>query len=130
MTFEQENYNKNTVVDAENDDDDTCLNTHAHVGRVTTFHSRKGFGFIERLSDGQVFFVHHTAIASHTAPLYKSWNRTLYTGEYVEFLIAANDHSPGKQCAKHVTGISGGKLMMDSAAWKIIKYKTPKGVCE
>ena len=76
-----------------------------HQGCVKWFNKKKGYGFIEDLSDKSELFVHHTAINS----VIDCYN-LLFTGEYVEFNVGNGKNGP--QC-EDVTGICRGKLMCD-----------------
>ena len=67
------------------------------TGQVNYYDRRRGFGFM---------FVH----ATNLSPYYRDGQKYLCQGEYVEFRI--EDGKRGPQ-AVDVTGINGGKLMMD-----------------
>ena len=51
-----------------------------HVGCVKWFDNRKGFGFINNLSNNSEVFVHHTGLNSK-----ENCFRTLFPGEYIEY---------------------------------------------
>ena len=59
------------------------------IGTVKWFNATKGFGFIERENDKDVF-VHHTAIVS-------DGYRTLDEGQRVEFTITEGEKGPQAQ---------------------------------
>ena len=93
-------------------------------GRVTSFHARKGWGYIECLDTQTSYFVHHSEIhPQYEEPICAGWKHSLYTGEYVEFTVGSNPHKPEKLCAQHVTGINSGPLLCDAGAWRILFYR-------
>ena len=84
-----------------------------YTGQVKFFNPRKGFGFItydifrnpsEARED---IFVHATNLSPYYQNGDKNW---LMDGEYVEFKV--EDSDKGLK-AVDVTGLNGGKLMMD-----------------
>ena len=84
-----------------------------YTGQVKFFNTRKGFGFIthdvyRNAPEAQEdIFVH----ASDLSPYYQNGDKNwLMDGEYVEFKIEESDKGPK---AVDVTGLNGGKLMMD-----------------
>jgi hypothetical protein len=93
------------------------------TGMVTSWHARKGWGWVRRLDDSQNFFCHHSELRPSYEPLGPSWHKPcLYTGEYVEFETGVNP-ATRKICCKEITGINDGPLMMDHAIWKAIRYR-------
>lgn len=89
------------------------------TGRVLSFHSRKGYGKVLG-SDNQHYFVHHTHLKPQQEPIRSDWHSVLYTGEYCEFIPTTTKRG---LVATQVTGIDGGPLMCDHAAWKIVQYR-------
>jgi hypothetical protein len=94
------------------------------LGIVTSYHARKGWGFVRDMYTQEVFFAYHTEvmpfwpddrIGSNTM---RNFKNCLHTGEYVEFGVGIN-LSTGEECAKHVTGLCGYTLQMD---WATIRY--------
>lgn len=76
------------------------------TGRVLSFCSRKGYGFIEeRITKSQVF-AHYTSLVRRS----NGW-RKLWKGEYVNFVILP-DHA-GRPAARNVTGLDGDPLMCE-----------------
>lgn len=69
-------------------------------GRVKWFSSEKGYGFIEREGDEDVF-VHHSQISMEGF-------RTLDAGERVEFDVVAGDRGPKAQNVHRLDTESGG----------------------
>jgi len=57
------------------------------VGTVRWFNNKKGYGFIQKKSDGKDIFVHYSAI---TMDGYK----TLQTNDVVSFEVTAGDKGP------------------------------------
>lgn len=94
------------------------------LGIVTSYHARKGWGFIRDMYTGDVFFTHHTEVVPYWpndrigSDSVQNFKNCLHTGEYVEFGVGENP-STGEICAKHVTGICGYTLQMD---WATIRY--------
>ena len=81
------------------------------TGQVNYYDRRRGFGFIshsifDAAEKREDLFVH----ATNLSPYYRDGQKYLCQGEYVEFRI--EDGKRGPQ-AVDVTGINGGKLMMD-----------------
>ena len=93
------------------------------TGQVQSFHARKGWGIIRDIHTNETFFVHHTGIQPQLPPIVEGWKACLYSGEYVEFVVAANPTKPDSLCAQCVTGINGGELMCDRAAWRVLFYR-------
>jgi CspA family cold shock protein len=58
-------------------------------GRIKWFDARRGFGFIERPGDDDLF-VHHTSIRA-------SKNRRIGEGQAVRFLVGPGRHGPEAQ---------------------------------
>jgi len=69
-------------------------------GRVKWFSSEKGYGFIERDGDEDVF-VHHSQISMEGF-------RTLDAGERVEFDVVSGDRGPKAQNVNRVEAGAGG----------------------
>lgn len=94
------------------------------LGIVTSYHARKGWGFIRDMYTYEVFFTHHTEVVPFWphdrigADTVRNFKNCLHTGEYVEFGVGVNP-STGEACAKHVTGLCGYTLQMD---WATIRY--------
>jgi len=72
-------------------------------GKVRWFNNKKGYGFIQKDSDGKDIFVHYSAI---TMEGYK----TLKTGEEVEFEVTDGDKGPQ---ASNVAS-TGAKISVDT----------------
>lgn len=84
------------------------------LGRVKWFDNRKGFGFVNSLSDGSEVFVHHSGLKSATGVF-----RTLYPGEYIEFELTT-DSASGRQFAVSVTGVQGGLLLCENTDTRLM----------
>lgn len=84
-----------------------------YTGQVKFFNPRKGFGFItydvfrNPSEEREDIFVHATNLSPYYQNGDKNW---LMDGEYVEFKL--EDSEKGLK-AVDVTGLNGGKLMMD-----------------
>ena len=98
--------------------------TNTIIGRVLSFHSRKGYGKILG-EDKKQYFVHYTHLKSEHPPIRADagWHNVLYTGEYVSFTPSTTDKGI---VATQVTGINGGPLMCSHAAWKIVQYRNKR----
>ncbi len=68
-------------------------------GKVKWFNAEKGYGFIQRDGDSDVF-VHYSAIQS-------DGYRTLEEGQAVEFELASGDKAPHALDVRAVVGVSG-----------------------
>jgi len=79
----------------------------ATSGRVLSFCSTRGYGFIEDVNSGSTVFVHYTSLARKTPGF-----RCLWSGEYVDFLTLQD--ALGRPSARFVTGIKGGPLMCET----------------
>jgi len=94
------------------------------LGIVTSYHARKGWGFIRDMYTSEVFFAHHTEVVPYWpddrigSDSVRNFKNCLHMGEYVEFCVGENQ-STGDVCAKHVTGLCGYTLQMD---WATIRY--------
>ena len=84
-----------------------------HVGCVKWFDNRKGFGFINNLSNNNEVFVHHTGLSSK-----ENCFRTLFPGEYVEYHLYHDDQS-NRDYAVNVTGVQGGSLLCENTGTRI-----------
>jgi CspA family cold shock protein len=84
------------------------------LGRVKWFDNRKGFGFVNSLTDGSEVFVHHSGLKSATGVF-----RTLYPGEYIEFELTT-DSASGRQFAVSVTGVQGGLLLCENTDTRLM----------
>lgn len=84
-----------------------------HIGCVKWFDNRKGFGFINNLSNNAEVFVHHTGLSSK-----ENCFRTLYPGEYVEYHLYHDDQS-NRDYAVNVTGVQGGSLLCENTGTRI-----------
>ena len=98
--------------------------TNTIIGRVLSFHSRKGYGKILG-EDNKQYFVHYTHLKSEHPPIRADagWHNVLYTGEYVSFKPSTTGRGI---VATEVTGINGGPLMCSHAAWKIVQYRNKR----
>lgn len=99
------------------------------VGRVISYHARKGYGFLVDINTNQRFFVHHSSIKPSLPAIFDGWKNALYTGEFVSFVVKENPQRPGSLCATNITGIRNKKgeaqpLICDSGAWRNICYRT------
>ncbi len=91
-------------------------------GRVKWFDNRKGFGFINNLSNDAEVFVHHTGLSSQTGVF-----RTLYPGEYIEFDLHHDDQS-NRDYAVNVTGVKGGSLLCENQGTRLmVRRSRPAG---
>lgn len=84
-----------------------------HVGCVKWFDNRKGFGFINNLSNNNEVFVHHTGLSSK-----ENCFRTLFPGEYVEYHLY-HDEQSNRDYAVNVTGVQGGSLLCENTGTRI-----------
>ena len=84
------------------------------LGRVKWFDNRKGFGFVNSLTDGSEVFVHHSGLKSASGVF-----RTLYPGEYIEFELTT-DSASGRQFAVSVTGVQGGLLLCENTDTRLM----------
>jgi len=87
-------------------------------GRVKWFDNRKGYGFINNLSNNAEVFVHHTGLKSQNGVF-----RTLYPGEYVEFDIHFDSQS-NRDYAVNVSGIQGGSLLCENQGTRLMVRRT------
>lgn len=71
-------------------------------GRVVSWMSNRGFGFIEDDADKKQHFVHFSALQAEAGGF-----RALTVGQEVEFEVASQD---GRTRAENVTGPGGAKL--------------------
>jgi CspA family cold shock protein len=91
-------------------------------GRVKWFDNRKGFGFVNNLSNDAEVFVHHTGLNSQTGVF-----RTLYPGEYIEFDLHHDDQS-NRDYAVNVTGVKGGSLLCENQGTRLmVRRARPAG---
>lgn len=67
------------------------------IGKIHSFNSRKGFGFI-RLKSGADVFVHYSVIQGHGY-------RTLYEGQEVCYQIIRGKHGLTARTKSHFTGL-------------------------
>jgi cold shock CspA family protein len=88
-----------------------------YTGKVVKFFQKKGYGFIERLDNGQQYFVHFKAITPKEDTKFR---RRLYDFEYVQFTLFedenTSDGSTDKKNlpqVKQVFGINGYTLRID-----------------
>jgi cold shock CspA family protein len=111
-------------------------------GRVTSYHARKGWGFIQDLDSDDTFFVHFTEIdyywrerlgadddedgdGDNGGSGHRNYYKPcLFTGEYVQFTVGSNPVT-GQPCAKRVTGPRRGPLLMDFGTYRYIRYRNP-----
>ena len=84
-----------------------------HVGCVKWFDNRKGFGFINNLSNNSEVFVHHTGLNSK-----ENCFRTLFPGEYIEYHLYHDDQS-NRDYAVNVTGVQGGLLLCENTGTRL-----------
>ena len=90
-----------------------------NVGIVKWFDTQKGFGFLSNCLNGNDIFVHFSEISVPEGDF-----KILYAGEYVSY---SDGESNGKVVAKNVTGVCGGKLLVQSDTMnKRRKVKTYK----
>jgi len=88
------------------------------AGRVKWFDNRKGFGFVNNLSNNAEVFVHHSGLTSQNGVF-----RTLYPGEYVEFDLH-HDSQSNRDYAVNVTGVQGGSLLCDNQGTRLMVRRT------
>jgi cold shock CspA family protein len=81
--------------------------TSVRTGRVLSFSSRNGYGFLEDLETKACVFVHYTSLVRK-----EEGRRDLWTGEYVCFVVMPD--RDGRVGARVVTGIGSGPLMCES----------------
>jgi cold shock CspA family protein len=107
-------------------------------GRVTSYHARKGWGWIKDLDSDEAFFVHFSEILhywrdrlgaeddDHDGRDTGSGNfkPCLFTGECVQFELGSNPFT-NQTCAKRVTGPRRGPLLMDFGTYRYVRYRTP-----
>ena len=84
-----------------------------HVGCVKWFDNRKGFGFINNLSNNSEVFVHHTGLNSK-----ENCFRTLFPGEYIEYHLY-HDEQSNRDYAVNVTGVQGGSLLCENTGTRL-----------
>lgn len=87
-------------------------------GRVKWFDNRKGFGFVNNLTNNAEVFVHHTGLTSQNGVF-----RTLYPGEYVEFDLH-HDSQSNRDYAVNVTGVQGGSLLCENQGTRLMVRRT------
>lgn len=96
------------------------------LGRVTSYHARKGWGWVVD-NAGASHFVHHSEIApmwpEHRIgkEMFRDFKNCLYTGECVEFHVGVNPVN-GQLCCKFVTGPQQGPLLMDFGMYVCTQY--------
>lgn len=73
-----------------------------NTGKVVSWMSGRGFGFVEDDADKKQHFVHFSALQTETGGY-----RALAVGQEVEFEVATQD---GRTRAENVTGPQGAKL--------------------
>jgi cold shock protein len=88
------------------------------AGRVKWFDNRKGFGFVNNLSNNAEVFVHHSGLTSQNGVF-----RTLYPGEYVEFDLH-HDAQSNRDYAVNVTGVQGGSLLCENQGTRLMVRRT------
>jgi len=82
-------------------------------GQVKWFNNRKNYGFITVTSPGERS---GTDVFVHQSNIRAEGYRTLSQGEYVSFVLSANDKENSEAHPFHatdVTGVDGGKLKCD-----------------
>lgn len=85
-------------------------------GRVKWFDNRKGYGFVNNLSNNAEVFVHHTGLKSQNGVF-----RTLFPGEYIEFDIFHDSQTqPYRDYAINVTGVQGGSLLCENQGTRLM----------
>ena len=77
-----------------------------HIGRVIRFFNRKGYGFINDLTDNNDYFVHNTEIQCKEGVF-----RKLYPGEYVSYNLVERQ---GKMNCSNIRGIMGNPLLIEN----------------
>ena len=95
----------------------------SHVARVKFFNARKNYGFLLNVRTGEEVFVHVTDLRPKNT---ETANRTLYTGEYVEYDLAPS-HVAGQQKATNVRGVMshepfGGTLLCEMGQLHFTHY--------
>ena len=87
-------------------EENTMQEFGTHMGRVLRFFNRKGYGFIQDLSNDETYFVHNKGITV-SGDIY----RKLYPGEYVSYNLVERE---GKQVCSGVRGIMGYPLLVEN----------------
>jgi hypothetical protein len=98
------------------------------VGQCTSFNAKKGWGWLRDIYTDEVFMVHHSEIRPRLEPRLgpSYFTPCLWTGEYVEFSVGMNPRKQ-QECAKAVTGINGGTLIMDYSVALVTEYRGADG---
>ena len=98
------------------------------VGMCTSFNAKKGWGWVRDIYTDEVFMVHHSEIRPRLEPRLgpSYFTPCLWTGEYVEFSVGMNPRKQ-QECAKAVTGINGGTLIMDWSVALVTEYRGADG---
>lgn len=93
--------------------------TGIRVGRVASYSSKKGYGFLEDLDTKALVFVHHSSLVKQQP----GW-RDLWIGEYVNYVLLSD--KDGRVGARNVTGINGGPLMCESRTREFLSPVTQR----
>ena len=115
----------NTYIGVDNDDNDNDDNDDnddnestpvgSHMGAVTRFFNRKGFGFIKGLTNNTDYFVHNSSIC-----VQNNEYRKLFPGEYVSFDLETQED--GREQCVNVRGVQGGALLVENTEYSFRYY--------
>ena len=102
----------------------SSLSSPPRVGRVKWFNARHNYGFLVDVRTGAEIFVHVSDLRPKNAD--PTLQKTLYTGEYVEFDVSPS-HVAGREKAANVRGMMshepfGGNLLCEMGQLRFTQY--------